>query len=58
MTYALHRSGLSADEIEAPESWSAAPNEFLQAFRFTAHLLNIFALLSVIFSLLRGGKEE
>lgn len=58
MTYALHRGGLSADEIEAPESWSAAPSEFLQAFRFTAHLLNIFALLSVIFSLLRGGKEE
>lgn len=57
MTYALSASGLTPGQIESPESWSAAPRQFLHAFSFTAHFLNAFALLAVLFSLLRGGKR-
>ena len=57
MTYALSASGLTPGQIESPESWSAAPRQFLAAFGFTAHFLNAFALLAVLFSLLRGGKR-
>src|SRR6185436_8308118 len=57
MTYALSAGGLTLSQIESPESWSAAPRQFLHAFSFTAHFLNAFALLAVLFSLLRGGKR-
>jgi MFS family permease len=57
MTYALSASGLTPGQIESPESWSAAPRQFLNAFTFTAHFLNAFALLAVLFSTLRGGKR-
>ena len=57
MTYALGAHGLTPAEIESPESWSAAPQKFLNAFSFTAHLLNVFALLAVLFSMLRGGHR-
>jgi EmrB/QacA subfamily drug resistance transporter len=58
MTYALGAHGLTAEEIESPESWSAAPRQFLSAFSFTAHFLNGFALLAVLFSMLRGGNKN
>ena len=58
MTYALSAGGLSAAEIESPESWSAAPDKFSQAFSFTAHLINAFALLAILFSALRGGNKS
>ncbi len=58
MTYALSAGGLSALEIESPASWSAAPKTFLQAFSFTAHFINAFALLAVLFSALRGGHKN
>jgi len=58
MTYALSAGGLSAAEIESPASWSAAPKTFLQAFSFTAHFINGFALLAVLFSALRGGNKN
>ena len=57
MTYALGAHGPTPAEIESPESWSAAPQKFLNAFSFTAHLLNVFALLAVLFSMLRGGHR-
>jgi EmrB/QacA subfamily drug resistance transporter len=58
MTYALGAHGLTPEEIESPESWSAAPRQFLSAFSFTAHFLNGFALLAVLFSMLRGGNKN
>ena len=58
MTYALGASGLTSEQIESPESWSAAPRHFLNAFSFTAHFLNGFALLAVLFSALRGGNKN
>ena len=57
MTYALSANGLTPGQIESPESWSAAPREFLNAFGSTAHFLNAFALLADLFSLLRGAKR-
>jgi len=58
MTYALSASGLTPEQIEAPESWSAAPRQFLDAFGFTAHFLNVFALLAILCSALRGGNRN
>jgi MFS family permease len=58
MTYALSASGLTLEQIEAPESWSAAPRPFLNAFSFTAHFLNVFALLAILCSALRGGRKD
>ena len=58
MTYALSASGLTPEQIEAPESWSAAPRQFLDAFGFTAHFLNVFALLAILCSALRGGRKD
>jgi EmrB/QacA subfamily drug resistance transporter len=58
MTYALSLYGLTSEQIESPESWAAAPQRFLNAFSFTAHFLNIFALLAILCSALRGGRKD
>jgi EmrB/QacA subfamily drug resistance transporter len=58
MTYALGAHGLSAREVESPESWQAAPAQFLESFRFTVHFINAFALLAILFSALRGGRKN
>ena len=58
MTYALGAQGLTAEQIESPASWSIAPRQFLHAFTFTTHFLNAFALLAVLFSMLRGGNKN
>ena len=55
---AQQRGGLTPEQIEAPESWSAAPRQFLDAFGFTAHFLNVFALLAILCSALRGGNRN
>lgn len=58
MTYALAANGLSAEQIEAPASWTAAPTVFLQSFSFTTHLITGFAVLSVLFAAMRGTPKE
>ena len=58
MTHALGTNGLSPEQIESPKSWAAAPETFLTAFRFTAHLVNSFAILAIFFSALRGGRRD
>jgi EmrB/QacA subfamily drug resistance transporter len=58
MTYALTSLGLTPEQIEAPGSWSAAPRQFLDAFSFTIHVINAFALLAVLFSALRGRRLD
>ncbi len=57
MTYALAASGLTPQQIESPDSWATSPDVYLESFSFTVHLLNAFALFSVLFSLLRGGRK-
>ena len=58
MTYALGTYGLTPEQIESPASWTAAPEIFLKSFSFTAHLINAFATLSVVFSAMRGSQQE
>jgi hypothetical protein len=58
MTYALGANGLTAEQIESPESWTASPEVFLRSFSFTAHLINAFAIFSVVFSALRDGRPR
>ena len=57
-TYALRANGLTSAQIESPESWSAAPEQFINAFSFTAHFINGFALLAILFSAMRGGNKN
>jgi MFS family permease len=58
MTHALTTGGLTAQQIESPESWSSEPQQFLGAFSFTVHCINAFALLAIVFSMLRGGRQD
>lgn len=58
MTYALGLHGLSAREIESPESWHQAPVQFLKSFNVTVHFINAFALLAILFSAMRGGRKN
>jgi EmrB/QacA subfamily drug resistance transporter len=58
MTYALGANGLTPEQIESPASWTAAPEIFLKSFSFTTHLINAFAILSVVFSAMRGSQQE
>jgi EmrB/QacA subfamily drug resistance transporter len=54
MTYALGASGLTPQQIETPDAWIRSPQVFLQSFKFTVHLINAFAVLAIVFSLVRG----
>lgn len=58
MTYSLSANGLTAQQIAAPASWTAAPEIFLKAFSFTVHLINGFALLAIFFAAVRGSRRE
>jgi len=58
MTYALGANGLTPEQIESPASWTAAPEVFLKSFSFTTHLINAFAIFSVLFSAVRGSRRE
>jgi len=55
LTHSLSSSGLAPREIESPQSWSASPAIFLNAFSYTVHLVNAFALLAIFFSAIRGN---
>jgi hypothetical protein len=48
---------MSPQQIEAPESWSAAPDIFMGSFNHTIHIVNFFTIVSVFFSALRGRRE-
>ena len=56
-TYGLTSAGMSPQQIEAPESWSAAPDIFMGSFNHTIHIVNFFTIVSVFFSALRGRRE-
>ena len=58
LTHALYTGGMPAAQIESPRSWSASPEIFLDAFSHTVHVINIFAVLAVIFSAIRGGDKR
>jgi EmrB/QacA subfamily drug resistance transporter len=57
-TYGLASAGLTRAQVESPQSWGEAPEIFVHSFNHTVHLVNIFTLLSVFFSAVRGRRQE
>jgi MFS family permease len=57
-TYGLTSAGLSSLEVESPQSWGASPEIFVRSFNYTVHIVNIFTLLAVFFSAVRGSRPE
>jgi hypothetical protein len=56
--YLLSAAGLSGSQIESPDSWRAAPAIFMGSFSTTIFVLNFFTLLAVLFSAIRGARQE
>jgi EmrB/QacA subfamily drug resistance transporter len=56
-TYGLAAAGLSRAQADSPQLWASSPDVFMKTFNHTVHTVNLFALLSVFFSALRGGKK-
>jgi EmrB/QacA subfamily drug resistance transporter len=57
-TYGLTAAGLSPEQTESPESWGVSPGIFMQSFNHTVHVVNIFTLLSIFFSAVRGARRD
>jgi EmrB/QacA subfamily drug resistance transporter len=57
-TYGLAAGGLSPLQIESPQSWGVAPEIFVRSFNHTVHIVNFFTLLSIVFSIVRGSRQE
>ena len=57
-THGLTAAGLSPAQIESPESWGAAPDVFVRSFNHTIHIINLFTLLAVFFSAVRGARRD
>ena len=57
-TYGLATAGLPRAQVESPQSWGEAPEIFVHSFNHTVHVVNIFTLLAVFFSAVRGRREE
>ncbi|MGH7873020.1 MAG: MFS transporter [Candidatus Binatia bacterium] len=57
-TYGLTAAGLSQLQTESPESWGVSPVIFMRSFNHTVHIVNIFTLLSVFFSAVRGSRQD
>jgi EmrB/QacA subfamily drug resistance transporter len=57
-TYGLANAGLARAQIESPQSWGAVPEIFVHSFNHTVHIVNIFTLLSVFFSAVRGSRQD
>jgi len=57
-TYGLAAAGLSRAQVESPQTWGSAPNIFVYSFNHTIHIVNIFTILSVFFSAVRGSRQE
>jgi EmrB/QacA subfamily drug resistance transporter len=58
MTYFLAANGLTPQQIETPDAWTTAPEVFLASFQFTVHFINAFAVLSILFAFIRGGRKN
>jgi EmrB/QacA subfamily drug resistance transporter len=56
-TYGLAAAGLTAAQIESPQTWGSTPDVFMRSFNHTVHIVNFFTLLSVFFSAVRGTRR-
>ena len=57
-TYGLGAAGLTQAQIELPQNWGASPAIFVQSFNHTVHIVNLFTLLAVFFSAVRGARHN
>ena len=57
-TYGLTSAGLSPVAVESPQSWGDSPEIFVRSFNHTVHIVNVFTLLAVFFSAVRGSRPE
>ncbi|MBI4529059.1 MAG: MFS transporter [Deltaproteobacteria bacterium] len=57
-TYGLTALGSTPAQIESPESWSASREIFIGSFSHTVQIVNLFTLLSVFFSAVRGARKD
>jgi EmrB/QacA subfamily drug resistance transporter len=55
--YLLSAEGLNSGQIESLQSWRTAPETFIGSFSTTIYALNIFTLLAVFFSAIRGQRR-
>ena len=56
--YLLAGAGLTANQVNSPNSWRAAPEVFMSSFSMTIYALSIFTLFAVFSSAVRGSKLE
>lgn len=57
-TYGLAAAGMTRAQVESPQSWGGAPEIFVHSFNRTIHIVNVFTILSVLFSAVRGPRRE
>jgi EmrB/QacA subfamily drug resistance transporter len=57
-TYALAAAGLPSSEIESPQSWGKTPELFVGSFNHAVQIVNLITLLSIVFSAVRGSRQE
>jgi hypothetical protein len=57
-SYFLFAAGLNSAQIDSPQNWQAAPDSFMNAFNFAVHIVNLFSLLAVFFSAVRGSRRQ
>ena len=56
-TYGLTLAGLTPGQVQSPERWGSSPETFMHTFNHTVHIINVFTLLSVLFSAMRGERK-
>ena len=57
-TFMLSAAGMSPAQIESPQSWSSTPQPVIGSFSYTIHLINLFTLLAVFFSAVKGTRQD
>ncbi|HTN73313.1 MAG TPA: MFS transporter [Methylomirabilota bacterium] len=57
-TFMLSAAGMSPAQIESPRSWSSAPEPVIGSFSHTIHIINLFTLLAVFFSAVKGTRRD
>ncbi len=55
-TYGLAAAGLSQAQVQSPQTWGSSPEIFVRSFNHTIHVVNVFTILSVFFSAVRGSR--
>ena len=57
-TYGLAAAGLSGAQLELPQDWGASPTTFVHSFNHTVHVVNLFTILAIVFSAVRGSRRS